>query len=277
VSSGTVSRALAQARGAGLDRLDAQLLLAHVLDRPRSWLVAHDDAVLDAALASAFEALVARRAAGEPLAYITGIKEFHGLPLAVDARVLVPRPDTETLVDWAIELLRGPLVARRPPAVADLGTGSGAIALAVKHAAPHAQMVAVDVSAAALDVAAANARRLALPIETLRGDWWDAVPGKRFDLVLANPPYVAENDPHLAALRHEPALALTSGRDGLDAIRRIVGRAASHLVPEAWLLLEHGHDQARAVRDLLKAADYADVETRADLAGIARCTGGRLR
>jgi release factor glutamine methyltransferase len=161
--------------------------------------------------------------------------------------------------------------------VVDLGTGSGAIALAVKQAAPHAQVAAVDVSAAALDVAAANARRLALPIETLRGDWWDAVPGKRYDLVLANPPYVAENDPHLAALRHEPALALTSGHDGLDAIRRIVAGASSHLVREAWLLLEHGHDQARAVEDLLNTAGYADVATRTDLAGIARCTGGRLR
>jgi release factor glutamine methyltransferase len=271
----TIGRALALARTAGLDRLDAQLLLAHVVARPRPWVLAHDDAMLDGAQASAFGALIDRRAAGEPLAYIVGTKEFHGLSLYVDARVLVPRPETETLVDWAVELLRGPLAALLVPAVIDLGTGSGAIAIAVKHAAPHAQMTAVDASAEALEVAVQNARSLSLPIACLHGDWWGAVPGERYDLALANPPYVAEGDAHLDALQHEPRLALTSGRDGLDAIRRIVDGAVRHIAPGGWLLVEHGHDQAAAVQDLLTAAGWADVASRADLAGIARCTGGR--
>jgi release factor glutamine methyltransferase len=271
----SVGGALARARAAGLDRLDAQMLVGHVAGHPRTWLLAHDDAALDDAQAAALDVLVMRRVAGEPAAYLVGTKEFHGLALHVDARVLVPRPDTETLVDWGLELLRGPLAARRTPAVIDLGTGSGAIALATKHGAPHAHVTALDVSPAALDVAALNARRLGLSIDFVRGDWWDGVPGRRFDLALANPPYIADADPHLDALAHEPRLALASGPDGLDAIRHIVAGAHAHIAPHGWLLLEHGHDQAGAVQALLTAAGYGEVASRHDLAGVARCTGGR--
>jgi len=271
----TVGEALAQARASGLDRLDAQLLLGHATGRSRAWLVAHDGDALDTAAAQAYRAMVARRAGGEPLAYLVGEKEFHGLPLAVGPAVLVPRPDTETLVDWGIELLRGPLAGIAAPAVVDLGTGSGAIALAVKHAVPRADVTATDASAAALATAAANARRLGLEIACRAGDWWAATPARRFHLALANPPYIAEGDPHLDALRHEPPMALAGGPDGLDAIRAIVAGAPSHLEPGAWLVFEHGHDQAAAVAGLLRTGGFAHVASRADLAGITRCTGGR--
>ncbi len=266
-----LAAALAEARAAGLDRLDAQLLLAHVLQRPRSWLLAHDDDALGAPALAAFRAAVQRRAAGEPLAYVVGTKEFHGLLLQVDASVLVPRPDTETLVDWALELLP----AQDAPAVVDLGTGSGAIALALKQARPAACVHAVDASAAALATAQANAARLGLGLCFHHGDWWTAVGGRRFHLAVGNPPYIAEGDPHLAALHAEPAMALTSGADGLDAIRRIVAGAPAHLEPGAWLLLEHGLDQADAVARLLRNTGFDAVCSRKDLAGVNRCTGGR--
>lgn len=267
----TVDEALADARRRGLDRLDAQLLLARALRRPRAWLLAHGDAPLEAVAADGFADAVARRADGEPLAYIVGEKEFHGLMLQVGPDVLVPRPDTETLVAWALERLQ----AMTSPSVLDLGTGSGAIALALKQARPDARVAAVDASAAALDVARGNGERLGLAVEWLDGDWWQPVAGRRFDLVVSNPPYIAEGDAHLAALRHEPAMALASGPDGLDAIRSIVAGARPHLAPDAWLLLEHGHDQAAAVQALLAGAGFADTASRADLAGILRCTGGR--
>ena len=267
----TVAVALAAAREAGLDRLDAHWLLAHVLARPRTWLLAHDDAALDGAQAAAMAALVGRRAQGEPLAYLVGEHGFHGLMLQVDRHVLVPRPDTEVLVDWAIERLAGRPSAR----VLDLGTGSGAIALAVKRACPAACIVATDLSAAALEVARRNGARLGLGVAWRQGAWWDAVgPDERFDLVLANPPYIAGDDPHLAALHHEPTLALTPGGDGLDALRRIIDGAPAHLASGAWLLLEHGHDQADAVQALLRAQGLGAIATRRDLGGHDRCTGG---
>lgn len=272
----TVTEAFAQARACGLDRLDAQLLLGHVLGRPRSWLLAHGEDAIDVAAADRLAAMVERRAAGVPVAYLIGAKEFHGLMLQVDARVLVPRPETELLVDWALELLRGDLARVARPAVVDLGTGSGAIALAVKHGHPVAHMVAVERSAEALDVARANAQGLALPLEFAHGSWWQALSGRRFDLALSNPPYIAGLDPHLEALRHEPDAALTPGPSGLEALAAIVASAPSHLNPRAWLLLEHGHDQGPAVADLLVARGFAAVATRRDLAGQARCTGGRL-
>lgn len=271
----TVAEALALARRLGVERLDAQLLLARALDRPRTWLLAHEDAALGDGPAQRFAAELDRRAAGEPLAYIVGEKEFHGLSLQVGAGVLVPRPDTETLVGWAIELLDGELAATPAPRVLDLGTGSGAIALAVKQACPRAVLAAVDTSEAALAIAIGNGGRLGLQVEWLRGDWWQPLAGRRFDLVLGNPPYIAEDDPHLAALVHEPAIALTSGPDGLDAIRRIVAPAREHLAPGGWLLLEHGHDQAGAVRGLLQAAGLAGARSRPDLAGVMRCSGAR--
>lgn len=270
----TIAALLAEAKAAGVDRLDAQWLLSHVLGRPRSWLMAHDDAPLDAAQLDALRALFARHAAGEPLAYLVGEAEFHGLVLQVDANVLVPRPDTELLVDWAIDLLSAaPAAARRR--VVDLGTGSGAIALAVKHACPAADVLATDLSAAALGVAQANAVRLGLEIALLQSAWWSTLDDCRFDLALSNPPYIAGGDPHLAALRHEPTLALSPGGDGLDALRAIVAGAPARLEPGGWLLLEHGYDQADAVQALLREQGFTGIATRQDLGGRPRCTGGR--
>ncbi|GAA4341587.1 peptide chain release factor N(5)-glutamine methyltransferase [Variovorax defluvii] len=256
----------------GVERLDAQLLLLHVLGRnsgDRAWLLAHDADPLDDAVWARFSALCARRIAGEPVAYLVGEKEFHGLGLQVDARVLVPRPDTETLVEWALQCLQG----RTAPSVIDLGTGSGAIALAIRHARPDAKVTAVDRSADALAVARANADRLGLSLEFAEADWLEGA-ACGLDLIVSNPPYVAAGDPHLAALRHEPLGALVSGLDGLDDIRRIVETAPAHLCEGGWLLLEHGWDQGPAVRGLLTARGFAEVQSRDDLAGIARCSGG---
>jgi release factor glutamine methyltransferase len=264
--------ALAAAQGLGLDRLDAQLLLLHVLGRgpgERAWLLAHDTDALPDGTDERFLALCRRRADGEPVAYLTGEKEFHGLALRVDARVLVPRPDTETLVEWALDLLRGSAA----PRVIDLGTGSGAIALAIAAARPDARVEAVDRSADALAVARANAQRLGLPVQFRQASWLECA--GEYDLIVSNPPYVAEADPHLPALRHEPRSALAAGPDGLDDLRAIVAAAPAHLAPGGWLLLEHGWDQAEAVRALLRAAGLGEVDSRTDLAGIARCSGGR--
>ncbi|ART60019.1 protein-(glutamine-N5) methyltransferase, release factor-specific [Acidovorax carolinensis] len=269
----TLAQALIQARTLGLERIDAQMLLLHALarsDAGRAWLLAHDTDALTPAVHEAFMALCRRRAAGEPVAYLTGRKEFYGLQLAIDARVLDPRPDTETLVDWALEVI-APLPA---PSVVDLGTGSGAIALALQHQRPTAQVLAVDASADALAVAQANAQRLALPVRFALGHWLDGVEGQ-FDAIVSNPPYIAAADPHLTALTHEPLQALASGADGLDDIRTIVAQAPAHLQPGGWLLLEHGHDQAEAVSALLRVQGFAQVQSRNDLADIARCTGGQ--
>ncbi|MET3391940.1 MULTISPECIES: peptide chain release factor N(5)-glutamine methyltransferase [unclassified Variovorax] len=271
----TVAQALAASIALGVDRLDAQLLLLHALGRAphdRAWLLAHDtDAMPDAAW-SALAAHLSRRRAGEPVAYLLGEKEFHGLALQVDARVLVPRPDTETLVEWALQCLEG----QAAPRVLDLGTGSGAIALALQHARPDAQVDAVDASADALAVARANAGRLGLPVRFAQADWLDGA-GTGYTVIASNPPYIAAGDPHLPALRHEPSCALVSGADGLDDIRRIVQDAPGHLAEGGWLLLEHGHDQAAAVRGLLAARGFAEVQSRDDLAGIQRCSGGIWR
>lgn len=251
------------------------MLLLHVLGRPthdRAWLLAHDTDALPAEAGTHLQALATRRLAGEPMAYLTGEKAFHGLTLRVDARVLDPRDDTETLVDWALALLP----ADAPCRVLDLGTGSGAIALAVARQRPLARVMAVDASEDALTVAMDNARRLGLHADFRLGDWFAPVAGGRFDLIVSNPPYIAEADPHLPALMHEPRQALVSGIDGLDDIRSIVAQASAHLAPGGWLLLEHGWDQAGAVRDLLSAAGFAQVQSRCDLAGIERCSGGQL-
>ena len=270
----TVADALREARALGVDRLDAQLLLAHVLGRPRSWLIAHDDAALDDAQRQALQAALTRRATGEPLAYLVGEKGFHGLVLQVNASVLVPRPDTELLVDWAIELLADMWLGEARPRIVDLGTGSGAIALAVKQAHPAATVLATDISRDALAVARANAERLGLEVALREGAWWAALGGQRFHLVLSNPPYIAGGDPHLDALRHEPMLALTPGGDGLDALRLIVVGAGEHLEPGGWVLLEHGYDQSQAVNDLLREQGFTGIQTRRDLGGQTRCTGG---
>lgn len=269
----TVADALGQARPLGLSRIDAQLLLLHVVGRAagdRAWLLAHDTDALQPEAASRYQALCLRRAAGEPVAYLTGTKEFYGLPLSVDARVLDPRPDTETLVDWALKA-----IAHLPaPHVVDLGTGSGAIALALQHQCPAAQVLAVDASEDALVVARANAERLGLPVQFAQANWLTGVDG-RFDAIVSNPPYIPAADPHLAALTHEPLSALASGADGLDDIRTIVVQSPDRLLPGGWLLLEHGHDQAEAVCALLRERGFEQVQSRMDLAGIARCSGGQ--
>ena len=270
----TVAQSLQRAQTLGLARIDAQLLHLHVLGREphdRAWLLAHDRDELPAEVQATLEALLQRRLTGEPIAYITGFKEFFGLRLQVDARVLDPRPDTETLVEWALDLLPKGCTHR----VLDLGTGSGAVALALQHQRPSCSVTAVDASANALAVASANAQRLELPVRFVQSDWMAAVPGL-FELIVSNPPYVADGDPHLTALTHEPLQALTSGADGLDDIRSIVAQAPSHLAPGGWLLLEHGWDQAHAVQDLLRSGGFEAVQSRQDLAGTARCTGGRL-
>ena len=269
----TLAQALAGAQAGGLARTDAQLLLLHALGRPdagRAWLLAHDTDALDSAAQARFAALCQRRLDGEPVAYLTGVKEFYGLALQVDARVLDPRPDTETLVDWALQML-APLAA---PRVLDLGTGSGAIALALQHQRPSAKVSAVDASAGALAVARANAARLQLPVQFHQGHWLDGVQGL-WDAIVSNPPYIAAADPHLAALRHEPLQALASGADGLDDLRTIAAQAPARLAPGGWLLLEHGWDQAPAVQALLRAAGFANVQDRKDLVGIVRCSGGQ--
>jgi release factor glutamine methyltransferase len=192
----------------------------------------------------------------------------------VDARVLDPRPDTETLVEWALATLPAPHAPNTPSwRILDLGTGSGAVALALQHARPDAQVWAVDASEDALAVASANAQRLNLPVQFVHSHWMDAVAGP-FELIVSNPPYVAEHDPHLAALTHEPLQALTSGVDGLDDIRQIIAQAPSRLAPGGWLLLEHGWDQAQAVQQLLREAGFGLVRSHQDLSGVDRCTGG---
>jgi len=268
----TVRRVLAQA---GLAPIDAQVLLAFVLGRNRAWLVAHATDALGAADADAFAKLARRRREGEPVAYLTGQREFFGLSLAVDPSVLIPRPETETLVECALRKLP----QQRASRVLDLGTGTGAIALAIAHARAEARVVAVDRSEAALTVARDNARRLALTtVELVHGNWFDAVPpGDRYDVIASNPPYVAAGDPHLAEgdVRFEPTSALIAGSDGLDALRVIIAAAGRYLSPEGWLVVEHGHDQAGPVRALFKDAGFVSLESHRDLCGIPRVAAGR--
>lgn len=276
----TCAQALLAAKTLGLDRLDAQLLLLHALGKPsdaRAWLLAHDTDLLGDEALQRYLALSLRRASGEPLAYIVGYKEFFGLTLQVDPRVLVPRPDTETLVQWSLDLLQAPGM---PPAprILDLGTGSGAVALAIAHSlqatGSQGQIVAVDASADALSVARDNAQRLALDLTFIQSSWLQQVRGL-FHLIASNPPYIASADPHLPALVHEPLEALTAGIDGLDDLRQITRQAPAHLQPGGWLLLEHGYDQAEAVRQLLAEQGFVQVQSRGDLAGVERCSGGQ--
>jgi release factor glutamine methyltransferase len=275
-----VADLLAQARTLGVDRLDAQLLMLLAMGQSlhdRAWPVAHDTEAVSVTQQTAFSQTLQRRLGGEPMAYITGYQEFFGLDLAVDARVLVPRPDTETLVEWALEVLAVPpqVPARGPVQVVDLGTGSGAIALALKATRPDLAVSAVDFSADALAVAQTNAQRLQLDVHFRQGSWLTGVDG-RFDTIVSNPPYIAGADHHLDALTHEPLQALASGTDGLDDIRTIIDQAPARLHPGGWLLLEHGYDQAPRLRELLQAAGFDAVQSRRDLAGIERCSGGRL-
>jgi release factor glutamine methyltransferase len=261
----TVSEAIATS---GIDRREARLLLAEVCGFSEASLAASPEQEIPFEVENAFLEFVQRRKAGIPVAYILGRKEFYGLELAVNPSVLIPRPETELLVDLALE--------RKPAAVLDLGTGSGAIAIAVKFNLPGAAIVGVDADLSALLTAKRNAAKFSLAIDFRHGRWFGPVAGERFDLVLANPPYVAEGDPHLPGLRHEPRGALVSGPDGLDAIREIVSSVGAFLRPGGWLLLEHGMGQAGAVRALQAASGLGNVTTWPDLAGIARVTGGKL-
>lgn len=267
-----VAEALVLARGLGVDRLDAQLLLAELLQRDRAWLISHDDAALSDEQAARIGDQLQQRAAGVPFAYLVGRQDFHGLPLIVTPDTLIPRPDTETLVDWALELL-APMPGT--PQVVDLGTGSGAIALALKHRHPAAQVQAVDLSAGALAVARGNAERLGLDVVFYQGDWWQPLADQRFALIVSNPPYIAGGDPHLPALRHEPLGALTPGGDGLSALQILIDGAPEHLLPGGWLLLEHGFDQAEPVAAALRARGFIEVALRRDLGGQPRVSGGR--
>lgn len=254
-------------------RLEAELLLAHALDRPRSWFYAHAGDVLEGGELGAFEQLLRRRAEGEPVAQITGVRGFWSLELAVTRDTLIPRPETELLVELALERLPPDVLAQ----VLDLGTGTGAIALAIASERPLADVSAVDASQAALDVARANAADAGLPLRLLHGDWYAPVAGEVFRLIVSNPPYIAEDDPHLVQgdLRFEPRSALASGPDGLDALRVIINGAPVHLLPEGWLLVEHGHEQGVAVRALLRGAGFRHVETARDLERRERISLGQ--
>lgn len=249
--------------------------MLHALGRSqsdRAWLITHDDEELSEPAALTFQALCQRRLVGEPLAYIVGSKPFFGLDLQVDQRVLVPRPDTETLVEWA-------LTFNTTKQILDMGTGSGAIALALKSVRPDWQVTALDASADALAVAQSNSKSLNLDVNFLQSSWFDALTDSKFeakfDLIVSNPPYIVEGDWHMAALAHEPKQALTSGADGLDDIRKIIQQAPDFLTSGGWLLLEHGYDQAAAVRDLLAQRGFTQAQSRLDLAGIERCSGGQ--
>ena len=270
----TISGALAQS---GLVPIDAQVLLTHVLGQNRAWLIGHGDEAITREQADAFLALARRRRDGEPVAYLTGMREFWGLPLSVSPAVLIPRPETETLVELALARLPEDREVR----VLDLGTGSGAIALAIAQERPRARILGVDVSENALDIARENARRLNITnVEFALADWYDGAeatwPGGPFDLVASNPPYIATGDSHLGEgdVRFEPVMALTSGGDGLDAIRRIVPGARAYLAPSGTLAIEHGYDQSDAVRALFAAAGFTDLVAVRDLAGIPRVIAG---
>lgn len=269
------SQKLRQALGLDLReaRLEIQILLCHVLGLPRSWLIGHDRDVLPESSVQAYSALLTHRLVGEPIAYIVGGREFFGLEFLTAPAVLIPRPETELLVELA--LARIPV--NQPCRVLDLGTGSGAIAISLAKNRPLAELVAVDQSQAALSVARENAARLQAPnLRLLQSDWFSALADKVFDLIVSNPPYVEAADPHLQQgdVRFEPLSALASGSDGLDDIRRIVAAAPQHLNPGGWLLFEHGYNQGQGCRALLHQHGFMDVETIRDLAGHERVSLG---
>jgi release factor glutamine methyltransferase len=261
----TVGEAL---RASGIDRREARLLLAAATGFSEASVLAHPERELDSRVEASFLEMSARRAAGEPVAYILGHKEFYGLELAVNPAVLIPRPETELLVDLALD--------RNPASVLDVGTGSGAIALAIKRHRPKTRVVATDASAAALEVARRNATRFSLDVDLRHGRWLEPVAGERFEAIISNPPYVVAGDPHLADLQYEPHVAVVGGADGLDGFRVLAREAPAHLLPGGWLLVEHGAGQHDAVRTLLEAAGLETTASWPDLAGIPRVSGGKL-
>ncbi len=272
----TIAAVLAAARNK-LPAAEARLLLGHVLRQPTAWLLTHDDAALDEDALLAFASLVARRAGGEPVAYLLGVREFYGRDFHVAPGVLIPRPETELLVDIARGKVGAGETANFAAKILDLGTGSGCIAITLALECPQASLAAVDASPTALNIAATNADTLGARLRLVASDWFAALAGESFDLIVSNPPYIAAADAHLSQgdLRFEPPGALASGTDGLDAIRRIIASAPEHLNPGGSLWLEHGYDQADAVRDLLFVAGFDDIEQHRDLAGIVRVSGGR--
>ena len=270
----------------GSARIEVHCLLQAVLQVNRAWLLTHPEQILDAGQQAHYAALIERRLGGEPIAYILGEREFYGLAFKVTPATLIPRPDTELLVEVTLQRIPKPLPAspcqgrsEHAYRVLDLGTGSGAIALSIAHARPDIEVTAVDASREALDVAQENALRLNIGnVRLLRSDWFAALAGERFDLIVSNPPYIADGDTHLLQgdLRFEPRTALASGADGLDDIRRIVAGAKQHLNPGGWLLFEHGYDQAERAGELLRQHGYAGVFSARDLAGIERVSGGTV-
>ena len=261
--------------GATTARIEAQCLLQHVLNVPRSFLLAHAEQVLNATQQATYDSLLQRRLLGEPVAHILGEREFFGLNFKVTPDTLIPRPETELLVELALQRMP----AHGPYRVLDLGTGSGAIALSIAQNRPDAEVVAVDASEAALQVARGNARHLGIAnVTMLYSNWFSALPGQRYDIIVSNPPYVAAGDVHLSRgdVRFEPLSALASGADGLDDIRRIIAGAGAFLKQGAWLLLEHGYDQADKVRTLLAQSGFAEVFSAKDMSGIERVSGGML-
>jgi release factor glutamine methyltransferase len=270
----TIREALDAARQA-TDRIEARVLLREVLKQSDAWLLAHDDELLTVEQAQQYVALVVRRVAGEPMAYITGSREFHGREFRVTPAVLIPRPETELLVELALQRLPVDVPCR----VLDLGAGSGCIGITIAAERPQAQVTLVDASQAALEIVRTNAAQWASANTTLlHSDWYSAVANERFDLIVANPPYVAEGDAHLQQgdLRFEPHSALASGVDGLNDLQQIIARAPQHLHAGGWLLLEHGFDQAVACAWLLEAAGFQEVFNTRDLADMPRVSGGRL-
>lgn len=265
--------ALLQAAGSPSARVDAEYLLLHVLQKDRSWLRCHDEVRPSAAEQAQFAALLQRRRQGEPVAYVTGERGFWSLDLQVGPACLIPRPETELLVEFALEKIAGDASA----AVLDLGTGSGAIALAVKKERPQARLTAVDASIAALAQAEANAQRLQLAVEFVHSDWFAALAGRHFHLVLANPPYIAADDAHLGQgdVRFEPLSALVAPEQGLRDLRQISAQAPAFLQAGGWLAMEHGFAQGEAVRTLLAQAGFVNVATRRDLGGQERMTLGQ--
>lgn len=257
-----------------LDRLETRILLMHALGLSRIQLITQSDRVLSQEQVDHLQSLIRRRVEGEPIAYITGEREFFGLPFRVSPDVLIPRADTELLVELALQY------APAHGSLLDLGTGSGAIAIAIAHHRPDLQVTALDVSPAALKIAEQNAQRILSParLHLLQSDWYQALPDRRFDTIVSNPPYIVRDDRHLSEgdLRFEPVNALTDHADGLSAYRRIIGGAAAHLKPGGRLLLEHGYDQADAVRSLLAGHRFEQVQSWRDLAGIERVSGGIL-
>lgn len=254
-------------------RIEVQCLLQAVLQVNRAYLLTHPEQPLNADQHARYMALFERRLGGEPIAYLLASREFYGLTFKVSPATLIPRPETELLVEMALQRIPQHVAFR----VLDLGTGSGAIALSIAHARSNAEVVAVDASAAALEVAQFNAQRLALGnVRLLRSDWFSALHGERFDMIVSNPPYIAADDAHLAQgdVRFEPSSALVSGTDGLDDIRRIAAQAKDHLNVNGWLLFEHGYDQAAPVRALLQQAGFTGVFSARDLAGFERVSGG---